>query len=76
MIKTVAIVVFGLALASAAQAMPPAPVPQPDSIITPARMGCGAGMVMVNGACVARTTIRHARRCARWNGGVCASHYY
>ena len=75
MIKTVAIVVFGLAVASAAQAMPPAPVLQPDSIITQARMGCGAGMVMVNGACVARTTIRHARRCARWNGGVCA-HYY
>ena len=50
-------------------------LPQPDSIITQARMGCGAGMVMVNGACVARTTIRHARRCARWNGGVCA-HYY
>jgi hypothetical protein len=24
-------------------------------------MGCGAGMVMVNGACVARTTMRHAR---------------
>ena len=75
MIKTVAIVLFGLALGSAAQAMPPAPVPQLDSIITQARMGCGAGMVMVNGACVARTTIRHARRCARWNGGVCA-HYY
>ena len=54
MIETVAIVVFGLALASAAQAMPPAPVPQPDSMITQARMGCGAGMVMVNGACVAR----------------------
>jgi hypothetical protein len=72
MIKTVAIVVFGLALASAAQAMPPTQVPQ---LITQARMGCGAGMVMVNGACVARTTIRHARRWARWNGGVCA-HYY
>jgi hypothetical protein len=48
---------------------------QPDGMITQARMGCGAGMVMVNGACVARTTMRHARRCARWNGGVCA-HYY
>ena len=75
MIKTAGIVIFGLALASAAQAMPPAQVPQSDSIITQARMGCGAGMVMVNGICVARTTIRHARRCARWNGGVCA-HYY
>ena len=44
-------------------------------MITQARMDCGAGRVMVNGACVARTIMRHARRCARWNGGVCA-HYY
>ena len=75
MIKTMVFALFGLALASAAQAMPSAPVPQPDSMITQARMGCGAGMVMVNGACVTRTSMRHARRCARWNGGVCA-HYY
>ena len=49
--------------------------PQHDGMITQALMGCGAGRVMVNGACVARTIMRHARRCARWNGGVCA-HYY
>jgi transposase len=55
-------------LRSAAQ--PLSPAYQPDSMITQARMGCGAGMVMVNGACVTRTTMRHARRCARWNGGV------
>ena len=74
-IKTIVFALFGLALASAAQAMPFSPAYQPDGMITQARMGCGAGMVMVNGACVARTTMRHARRCARWNGGVCA-HYY
>jgi hypothetical protein len=70
MIRTITIAVFGLALASAAQAMPLGPLHQP--VITQARMGCGPGMVMVNGACVARSTIRQARRCARWNGGVCA----
>ena len=75
MIRTIVFALFGLALASAAQAMPFSPAYQPDGMITQARMGCGAGMVMVNGACVARTTMRHARRCARWNGGVCA-HYY
>jgi hypothetical protein len=75
MIKTIAIVVFGLALASAAQAMPFAPIHQPDTTIIQARMGCGPGRVMVNGVCVARSTIRQARRCARWTGGVCAQWY-
>ena len=75
MIRTIAIAVFGLALASAAQAMPLTPLHQADATITQARMGCGPGMVMVNGACVARSTIRQARRCARWNGGVCAQWY-
>ena len=49
MIRTIAIAVFGLALASAAQAMPLTLPHQPDAMITQARMGCGAGMVMVNG---------------------------
>jgi hypothetical protein len=43
MIRTIAIAVFALALASAAQAMPFAPLHQPDPMITQARMGCGAG---------------------------------
>ena len=73
MIRTLTVILFGLALASAAQAMPLVPpLHQQDATITQARMGCGPGMVMVNGACVARSTIRQARRCARWNGGVCA----
>jgi hypothetical protein len=72
MSRTLAIVVFGLALASAVQAMPFAPIHQSDGMIMQTRMGCGVGMVMVNGNCVARSTIRQARRCARWNGGVCA----
>ena len=75
MIRVIAIVVFGLALASAAHAMPFAQINQPDRMITQARMGCGPGMVMANGACVSRHAIRQARRCARWTGGVCAQWY-
>jgi hypothetical protein len=67
MVRTIAIALFGLLLACAAEAMPVAPVHQPDGMITQARMGCGAGRVMVNGVCVSRA----ATRCARWHGGVC-----
>ena len=75
MIRTIAVVLSGLALACAAQAMPLAPIHQPDTTITQARMGCGPGMVMANGACVSRHAIRQARRCARWTGGVCTQWY-
>ena len=75
MIKTIAIVMFGLALASATQAMPFAQINQPDAMITQVRMGCGPGMVMANGTCVSRHAIRQARRCARWSGGACAQWY-
>jgi hypothetical protein len=76
MVRTIVFALFGLALASAAQAMPLAPAHQPDSAITQAAMGCGPGMIRAaNGACVARAAVRQARRCARWNGGVCAQWY-
>ena len=75
MIRIIALAVFGLALASAAQAMPFSPAHQPDGMITQARMGCGAGQVMVNGVCQSRAGMRQERRanrrCARWTGGVC-----
>ena len=75
MIKTLAVVMFGLALASAAQAMPLAPLHQPDALVTQARMGCGAGRVMVNGVCQSRAGMRQQRRanrrCVRYTGGVC-----
>jgi hypothetical protein len=75
MVRTIAIALFGLSLACAAQAMPLAPVHQPDNAITQVRMGCGLGRVMVNGVCVSRAgmrqTRRAVRRCARWQGGVC-----
>ena len=43
MSKTIVFALFGLALASAAQAMPFSPAYQPDGMITQARMGCGGG---------------------------------
>lgn len=69
--------VAGLALtvATSAQAVTSAPIHRPDDMMTRVRMGCGPGMVVVNGACVSRSGIRQARRCARWNGGVCAQWY-
>ena len=75
MTRWIAVAAFILAVATSAQAMTLAPLHQPDSMITQVREACGAGRVRVNGVCVARTTVRHARRCARWNGGVCV-HYY
>jgi hypothetical protein len=75
MIRTIAVALFGLTLACAAQAMPLAPVHQPDGMITQARMGCGVGRVMVNGVCQSRAGMRQARRanrrCVRATGGVC-----
>lgn len=75
MIRLIAMAGFALLVATSAQALTPAPIPQPDEIVTQVRLGCGAGRTRVNGVCVARTTIRHTRRavrrCARWSGGVC-----
>ena len=73
MIRTIAIVAFGSVLACAAQAMPLAPPLHPaDGMFTLAAMGCGPGMVMVNGNCVPRGDVRQERRCLRWTGNVCA----
>lgn len=68
-------VAFSLAVATSAHALPISPLHQPDGVIMQVRSGCGPGRVRVNGICVARTTIRHARRevrrCRRWHGGTC-----
>ena len=75
MIRLIAAAGFALAVATSAQAMTPAPLPQPDGMITQARMGCGAGRVMVNGVCQSRAGMRQerraTRRCVRYSGGVC-----
>jgi hypothetical protein len=64
MIRWIAVAGFALAVTGSAQAITPAPIPQPDGI-TQVRLGCGPGRTRVAGVCVARTTIRHTRRMAR-----------
>jgi len=64
MLRLLAVVGF-LAFAGSAQAITPAPLPQPDDMITQVRLGCGPGRTRVGGVCVARTTIRHTRRVVR-----------
>ena len=65
MIRLIAVAGFALAVATSAQAMTPAPIPQSDGMITQVRLGCGVGRTMVAGHCVARTTIRQTRRAVR-----------
>jgi hypothetical protein len=63
--KRLIIVAFALTVASLAQAMPLAPLHQPDGKIITVREACGAGMHMVNGTCVRTHARRAASRCAR-----------
>ena len=76
MIKSIAVAAFALAFATSAQAMSPAPLYQPDSLTTEVAYGCGPGRTRVRGVCVARTTVRQARRCVRWSGGTCVGWRY
>jgi hypothetical protein len=55
-------VAFALTIATSAQAMSPAPLHQADGMITQVREACGAGMHMVNGACITTSPRRHVRR--------------
>ena len=75
MLKLIAVAGFALTIASSAQAMTPAPLAPPDDMVTQVAVGCGPGRTRIDGVCVARTTVRHARRearrCMRWNAGVC-----
>ena len=79
MIKLIALAGFALSVATSAQAITPAPIPQThNDMITQIAAACGPGRTRVNGVCVARTTIRQTRRevrrCLRWNAGVCAAY--
>ena len=64
MTRTIA-VLLALACVSAAQAMPRAPLQQPEKMITEVRHACGAGMHLVGGVCVRTHARRAASRCAR-----------
>jgi hypothetical protein len=73
MIRLTAIV-FALAFATSAQAVPLTPFHQPDTMITQVREACGAGMHPVNGVCVRTAATRRVTRCAvgmRLVGGRC-----
>ena len=73
MIRLVTLV-FAIAIASSAQAIPLAPFQQPDSMVTSVREACGAGMHRVNGVCVRTAARRQAARCAaglRYVNGAC-----
>jgi hypothetical protein len=79
MIRLIAAAGFALSIATSAQAMTPAPIPQTNSdMITKIAAACGPGRTRINGVCVARTTVRQTRRevrrCLRWNAGVCAQY--
>ena len=65
MIRLIAVAGFALSVAISAQAMTPAPIPQPDGMITQVAAACGAGRTRVNGVCVARTTMRQTGRAVR-----------
>ena len=65
MIKLIAAAGFLVAVATSAHAITPAPIPQPDGLVTQVRLGCGPFRTRVAGICVARTTIRHTRRLDR-----------
>jgi hypothetical protein len=65
MIRLIAVAGFALSVAISAQAMTPAPIPQPEGMITQIAAACGVGRTRVNGVCVARTTMRHTRRAVR-----------
>jgi hypothetical protein len=76
MFRLIAVAGFALAISTTTQAMKTAPIHPPDSMITQVAFGCGPGKTMVNGVCVARTTIRQTRRAVRryvrWERGACA----
>jgi hypothetical protein len=51
MLRLIAVAGFAVAVATSAQAMTPAPIPQPDSMITQVVYACGAGRTRVGGVC-------------------------
>jgi hypothetical protein len=65
MTRLIAVAGFALSVATSTQAMTPAPIPQPDGIITQIALACGVGRTRINGVCVARTTMRQTRRVVR-----------
>ena len=63
-IRLIVFAAFALAVATSAEAMSPAPLHQPDGMITQVRHACGAGMKWNNalGRCATTSARRHVRR--------------
>jgi hypothetical protein len=77
MIKFMVIAGLVWAVTTSAHAMTQAPIArQSGSLTTLAAYSCGAGRTRINGVCVARTTVRQARRRVRRYGGLCRSWRY
>ena len=77
MIKFMFIAGLAFAVTTSAHAMTQAPIAQSSGgLTTLVAYGCGAGRTRINGICVARATVRQARRCVRWYGGLCRSWRY
>ena len=78
--RLIAFAAIALAITTPVQATPVAPAHEPDGMITQVAYGCGPFRTRIHGVCVARTTVRHARRhyrrCARWHGGACVGWRY
>ena len=72
------VMTIALLTTTSAYAMSPLIRHETSNMVIQVREGCGAGRVRVNGICVARTTIRHARRenrrCRRWDAGHCVGY--
>ena len=79
--RTILLFIGLMLLATSAQALTLARVHEPDRIIKQVRMGCGLGMVRINGFCVAtvrQNCILWWPRCAcpHWYGGACGWEKY
>ena len=84
MIRLLINVAFALAFATSAEAMSPAPLHEPDTMITqirnvrPAHQPCDLpSQVRINGICMdyARHVSRAQHVCISWNEGVCVEYY-
>jgi hypothetical protein len=68
MVKLIMVAGIALVVTTSAQAITPAPLLLPDSLITKVAAGCGMFRTMVNGKCETRVEKRHERRHERRTG--------
>ena len=77
MARLIAVAAVALAVATSAQAMSPAPLHQPDGMIT--QVGaCGPNQKQIVGLCMySAPYVRPgvSRRCVAWHGGFCSEYY-